>query len=65
MEDGTSKFEELTPNAAVRGIRSDAPATVVSVRWFGSEAFKLTDTSSKQWTAEIGESQSIQEAQRP
>jgi SNF2 family DNA or RNA helicase len=37
-----SKLEELTPNAAVRGILPDAFATVVSVQWFGSEALELT-----------------------
>jgi superfamily II DNA or RNA helicase len=37
-----SKLEELTPNAAVRGILPDALATVVSVQWFGSEALELT-----------------------
>ncbi len=37
-----SRLEELTPNAAVRGILPDALATVVSVQWFGSEALELT-----------------------
>jgi len=37
-----SKLEELTPNAAVRGILLDALATVVSIQWFGSEALELT-----------------------
>ena len=37
-----SKLEELKPNAAVRGILPDALATVVSVRWYGSEALDLT-----------------------
>src|SRR5436305_8269694 len=37
-----SKLEQLTPNAAMRGILPDALATVVSVQWFGSEALELT-----------------------
>src|SRR5580704_5796920 len=37
-----SKLEQLTPNAAVRGILPDGLVTVVSVRWFGSEALELT-----------------------
>jgi hypothetical protein len=36
-----SKLEELTPNAAVRDILPDGLVTVVSVRWFGSEAIEL------------------------
>jgi len=35
-------LEDLTPNAAVRGILPDALVTVVSVQWFGSEALELT-----------------------
>jgi len=37
-----STLEELTPNAAVRGILSDSLITVVSVQWFGSDALELT-----------------------
>src|SRR5215468_10950465 len=37
-----SKLEQLTPNAAVRGILPDGLVTVVSVQWFGSEAVELT-----------------------
>src|ERR1700757_5173271 len=37
-----SKLEELTPNAAVRGILPDGLVTVVNVQWFGSEALELT-----------------------
>jgi SNF2 family DNA or RNA helicase len=37
-----SKLEDLTPNAAVRGILPDALVTVVNVQWFGSEALELT-----------------------
>lgn|SRR5262249_9202079 len=37
-----SKLEQLTPNAAVRGILPDGLVTVVSVQWFGSEALELT-----------------------
>src|SRR5262245_32383119 len=37
-----TKLEQLTPNAAVRGILPDGLVTVVSVQWFGSEALELT-----------------------
>jgi SNF2 family DNA or RNA helicase len=37
-----SKLEDLTPNAAVRGILPDSLITVVSAQWFGSEALELT-----------------------
>jgi hypothetical protein len=37
-----SKLEDLTPNAAVRGILPDGLVTVVNVQWFGSEALELT-----------------------
>jgi hypothetical protein len=37
-----SKLEQLTPNAAVRGILPDGLITVVNVQWFGSEALELT-----------------------
>ena len=37
-----SRLEELTPNAALRGILPDALVTVVAVQWFGSEALELT-----------------------
>ena len=36
------KLDQLQPNAAIRGIIPDAPVTVVSVQWFGSEALELT-----------------------
>jgi len=36
------KLEQLQPNAAVRGLLSNALVTVVSVQWFGSEALELT-----------------------
>ncbi len=36
------KLENLTPQAAVRGILPDQIVTVVSVQWFGSEALELT-----------------------
>ena len=37
------RLEDLAPNAAVRGLLPDeALATVVGVRWFGSEAVELT-----------------------
>jgi hypothetical protein len=35
-------LEQLQPNAAVRGLLPDCLVTVVSVRWFGSEALELT-----------------------
>lgn len=37
-----SRLEDLQPNAAARGILSDALITVVGVKWFGSEAIELT-----------------------
>ena len=37
-----TKLEDLLPNAAVRGVLPDALVTVVSVKWFGSEALELT-----------------------
>ena len=36
------KLEDLRPNAAVRGILPDALVTIVTVKWFGSEALELT-----------------------
>src|SRR5689334_5581947 len=38
----TTRLEDLQPNSVLRGILPDALATVVSVRWFGSEALELT-----------------------
>ena len=35
-------LEDLRANAAVRGVLADSLVTVVSVRWFGSEAVELT-----------------------
>ena len=37
-----SKLEELQPGASVRGVLPDSLATVVSVKWYGSEALELT-----------------------
>src|SRR5688572_27209066 len=37
-----SKLEDLTTNAAVRGILPDGLVTVVSVQWYGSDALNLT-----------------------
>jgi SNF2 family DNA or RNA helicase len=37
-----STLEDLTPNAAVKGILPDCLVTVVSIQWFGSEALELT-----------------------
>jgi len=37
-----SRLEELTPGAALRGILPEQSVTVVSVRWFGSQALELT-----------------------
>ena len=36
------KLENLTPNAAVRGILPDSLVIVVSVSWYGTEALELT-----------------------
>lgn len=36
------KLDQLQPNAAIRGIIPDALVTVVTVKWFGSEALELT-----------------------
>ena len=36
------KLEDLLPNAAVRGLLRDEMVTVVSVKWFGTEALELT-----------------------
>jgi hypothetical protein len=36
-----SKLEDLQPNAAIRGMLSNALVTVVNVQWFGSEALEL------------------------
>ena len=36
------KLEDLTPNAAIRGILPDNLITVVNVQWYGSEALELT-----------------------
>src|SRR5512136_1472352 len=37
-----SSLDELRPNASVRGVLPDCLVTVVSVKWFGSEALELT-----------------------
>ena len=37
------KLEQLLTNTAIRGIVPDALVSLVSVRWFGSEALELTD----------------------
>jgi hypothetical protein len=37
-----TRFEDLTPNAAIRGIIPDQTVTVVNTQWFGSEALELT-----------------------
>ena len=37
-----SKFEDLTPDTAVRGIRPDSFVTVVSVQWHGPDVVTLT-----------------------
>ena len=36
------RLEDLTPNAAVRGILPECLVTVVSVHWYGSGALELT-----------------------
>lgn len=42
LKGAMANLEHLRPNAAVRGILPDSLATVVSVKWFGSEAIELT-----------------------
>src|SRR5690606_31665352 len=37
-----ARLEDLTIGSFVRGILPEALATVVSVKWFGSEALELT-----------------------
>jgi SNF2 family DNA or RNA helicase len=37
-----TRLEDLTPNASIRGILPNALATVVTTKWFGSEALELT-----------------------
>jgi len=37
-----TKLEDLKPNATVRGVLPDGPVTVVSVKWFGTNAIELT-----------------------
>jgi SNF2 family DNA or RNA helicase len=37
-----TRLEDLTPNAAIRGILPDQIVTVVNTQWFGSEALELT-----------------------
>jgi len=37
-----SKLEDINPNASLLGVIPDSLVTVVSVRWFGSEALELT-----------------------
>ncbi len=44
-----ARLEELTPDASVRGLLTGQLASVVTVKWFGSEALELTfkDASGK------------------
>ncbi len=37
-----AKLEQLTPGASIKGVLPDTLVTVVSTRWFGSEAVELT-----------------------
>ena len=37
-----SSLDEIRPNAVLKGVLPDALATVVNVKWFGSEALELT-----------------------
>ena len=37
-----AKLEDLQPNAALRGVLPDCPATVVGVNWLGPETLELT-----------------------
>jgi SNF2 family DNA or RNA helicase len=36
------RLEDLEPKATVRGVLPDAPVTVVSLQWFGTDALELT-----------------------
>ena len=36
------KLEDLQTNTAIAGIQADGIATVVNIRWFGSDALELT-----------------------
>ena len=37
-----ASLDQLTPGTSVKGLLPDCLVTVVSVRWFGSEALELT-----------------------
>ncbi len=37
-----TKLEDIQPNAALKGVLPDSQVTVVSVKWFGTEALELT-----------------------
>jgi SNF2 family DNA or RNA helicase len=37
-----TRLEDLKPNATIRGLLPDGNATVVTAKWFGSEALELT-----------------------
>ena len=38
----TTRLEDLTRGAQVKGVRSDGPVEVVDAKWFGSSAIELT-----------------------
>ena len=37
-----TELKDLTPGALVKGVTSDSPVEVVSVKWFGDSAIELT-----------------------
>ena len=41
-KDGMADLENLTTGALVRGVLSDGPTEVISVKWFGDSALELT-----------------------
>ena len=41
-KDGMADLESLTTGALVRGVLSDGPTEVISVKWFGDSALELT-----------------------
>ena len=41
-KDGMADLESLTTGALIRGVLSDGPTEVISVKWFGDSALELT-----------------------
>jgi hypothetical protein len=44
-----ASLDELTPNTMIRGILPDQGVSVISVKWFGSEAIELTYKDASGW----------------